>query len=251
MEKEENKLNKMDDFDMLIQESIIEEINSIVVPDMEDIWDNINEDIVNINKQKRFNFNKRITSIVASILILTVILTNVDSGHAYYRKILNFFSKTIGTSNDIKLNYSNNTRTTPGIDEDIKIDLETLPIEEAIPKASFKIITPTYIPKGYVVENVKLTQFGDKTLMAEIIYSNHNDDLIKIIQEPVVGDYSHSLQVDSNESTIRQETFDNIEYNIIEFKNGEAMVIWDMLQIKYTIVGINEKELINIALSIK
>lgn len=247
-------MRDLDDLDLIIQEAISEEIESIVVPDMEDVWDNINTDIENIdkeNKEKHVHFNKRTASTVAAILILTTILVNIDDGYAYYRKILNFFSQTIGANKDIKLNYNKNTRTTPGIDEETQINLETLPIEEAIHKSSFKIITPAYTPEGYIIEKVELTQFLDKTLMAELIYSKNDSDIIKIIQEPVIGDYSHTLQVDSNESTITQKKINNIDYNIIEFKNREIMIIWDMFEIKYTIVGLDKKELMEVALSIK
>ncbi|MBU5677248.1 DUF4367 domain-containing protein [Alkaliphilus sp. MSJ-5] len=250
-------MRDLDDLDLIIQEAISEEIESIVVPDMEDVWDNINTDIKNIdkenkeNKEKYFHFNKRTASTVAAILILTTILVNMDDGYAYYRKILNFFSQTVGANKDIKLNYNKNTRTTPGIDEEAQVNLKTLPIEEAIYKSSFKIITPAYTPEGYIIEKVELTQFLDKTLMAELIYSKNDSDIIKMIQEPVIGDYSHTLQVDSNESTITQKKTNNIDYNIIEFKSGEVMIIWDMFEIKYTIVGLDKKELMKVALSIK
>lgn len=242
-------MRKQNKFDETMKEIIQEEINSIDVPDLQDVWNNIDENINKKDNVKTAFLNKKIASVIASLLIIGVIYSTTDEGHASYRKFLSFITNTI--ENTIDIGLKQNTKPNPDIDEGWELVTENLSVEEAVQQATFDIRIPTYMPTGYSLSEIVLMQFGGETLNAELLYISEYSELIKLIQEPIIGDYAQTIQADSEKNRISQINKNGIDYNIIEANDGEVIVVWEVHGIKYTTIGFQKEEILNLIFSIK
>jgi hypothetical protein len=250
-------MKKQSLFDDMIHKVIEEQMREIDVPDMDDIWLNIEEHIE--EKNKRFTFRKKIIGIVVSVLLFACVGIGVNNeGYANYFRTLKIFSKT----NENQTTIVQMDNKTPGEDrEDIDTDIEVkqyangmteyvLPVARVKDIASFPFKEPAYLPEGYNIEEVTLNQLENKTMKISIVYASKNTSF-RLTQEPIKGEYALGLKINADQGTIKEKIIKGYRYNVIEYNNGFIEVIWDIDEIKYILEGeLAEEEFLKIAASI-
>ncbi|ABR47973.1 hypothetical protein Amet_1803 [Alkaliphilus metalliredigens QYMF] len=244
-------MTKKKDLDSIIKQVVQEETTLIEIPDMSDVWNNIEN---NINKGSYFTvftFNNKVAGIVAAMLVLVFTYSNTDEGYAYYRRVLSFITNTVENKTVINIESRQSTNLNPDIDESWELITESLSVEEAIGRATFQIKIPTYTPAGYSIDEIILKQFAGETLTAGLLYMSQDQSLIKLVQEPILGEYAQTIQVDSERTKVSQFKENGIDYHMMEFSDGEVMVLWQMSEVKYTVTGVGKEEIKKLILSIE
>lgn len=242
-------MRRQEDLDQLLKEAVQENIDSIEVPYLDDVWSNIEDNINKKDNGRIAILNKRVASVIAAVLALVVIYSTTDEGYAYYRRFLSFVTNTI--ENKIDIGSKQNTPPNPKIDENLVLTTESLSIKDAIQQATFDIRIPTYEPIGYSIDEIILTHFGGETLRAEILYISEDSKLIKLEQEPIIGDYAQTIQIDPDRTKVSNINENGINYNLIEASDGEVMVVWDFFGTKFTAIGFDKEEILNLIFSIE
>ncbi|ABR47969.1 hypothetical protein Amet_1799 [Alkaliphilus metalliredigens QYMF] len=240
-------MSKVNELDRVIKEVIHQEVNLIEVPDMYDVWNDIEKNINKKHKHRLFTFNKRIAGIIAALLVLGVTLSTTDEGYTYYRRILNFFSSTEGDHISIQLDYGSNNNP--------QLNFETtthkLSLEEAKQNVSFHMGIPSYVPDGYNIQEAFLTEFNGEVLNVELIYISNNNELVRIDQEPIFEQHAEVININLNNATVEQIEKNNIIYTVIKMKNDKVIIIWDMHEVKYTVDMTSNDELMKMVFSIE
>lgn len=241
---------KKDILEEIIKKNIEEDIDKIDVPNMDNVWNNIENKMQNEGKRRDSHFNKKIACIIAIIVLSSYINIGFhNQSQANFKRILNFIYKENDESIDVTLDYKNP-------DEDMrekninKSSEKLLEFKEIQDKTNFIIKEPSYIPKGYRLEKCLGYEYEDEILYIKLIYANENDS-IEIKQEPVRGDYAHSIKMNPKYVEVHQFIENGFKYNVIKIKDNEFKIIWDMFETKYTATGSNEEKLKNLVISIK
>lgn len=244
---------KKDILEDIIKQSIKEDLDNMSIPKMDDVWINIENHIQNDNKSKKNNINRKGASIVAVLIVSVFIGTGfMNKGQANFRRVLNIITKTSQDKIDIDLDYKNNETLKESenvVNEGFK--QKPMSIEEAIKQADFAVKVPTYIPQGYKIKEVFLDDYKESKLAIDMTYTNNEGNkYIQLNEESIIGDSVQSISLNKEKSDIKQITDNGFKYNVITHDNGTVTIIWDMFQVKYTLRGENEEEMIKVALSI-
>ncbi|MEJ8554632.1 DUF4367 domain-containing protein [Tepidibacter sp. Z1-5] len=241
---------KKDILEEIIKENIKEDIDKIDVPNMDDVWNNIENKIQNEGKKRDSHFNKKISCIIAIVVLSGYISIGFQNqSQANFRRVLNFIYKENDESIDVSLDYKNP-------DEDMREENINKPSEKVLElkdiqnKTDFIIKEPSYIPKGYGLDKCLGYEYEDEILYIKLIYTNEND-CIEIKQEPVRGDYAHSIKMNPKYGKVDQFIENGFKYNVIKIKDNKFKIIWDMFETKYTAIGSSDEELKNLVISIK
>jgi hypothetical protein len=242
-------MNKKDILDEIITVSINKEIDNIDLPPMDDIWQNIETHIKSEKRNNSFKINNKIASILVVLTVCSYLALGLNnSGEANFKRVLNFITKKSGKEVNIDLNYKKND---PIKESNNSLIEHSLSLEEAKERADFIVKYPTYIPKEYSFEKATLSEYDGKGLYLKVIYSSNDNRKIIIEEEGIPKEYAQGINLNEENSQIKQINKNGFIYNIIEKNNNRVTVIWDMFEVKYTIRGENKDELIKLALSIK
>lgn len=246
---------KVDIFDFVIKESINSEVESIPVPEMEDLWNNISKEL---RRKKKITFYSRPyvkVGIACVILFIGVFIMGTVSSYSHYRGVLNFLTKNLGDSITIFVNSNKNSDGNPEIEAfeqvtELEIVEHSLTLEEAMDKAGFIFGLPQVIPVDYSLSEVLLTELSGKTINMELIYQS-SVDIIKVKIEPILGEYASTMNINSAFGSVERVFNNGLEYHVISFTNGLAIIIWEYLDVKYTAESNNKEELEKLVFSIK
>ncbi|SCY64898.1 DUF4367 domain-containing protein [Alkaliphilus peptidifermentans] len=242
--------NITDSFDDIIQKSLIKEIESIQEPDMDYIWKGIRQHI-KAEKRKIFIMRNRSVAIIIGILfIIGITFTGLEEGYAsYYQRILSIVSKSMG--DNLSLQISNQEITSHIMGMEIEPLLYELTLEEAMEQVSFVLKVADYVPEEYNLEKVYHTELNGQTISLEIIYTSLNREPIRVLYEPIVGEYSQAINVNTQYAVVDEVKYDNTRFIIIESNNGYTKILWDRAQVKYLAEGNDREKLFQLVTSIK
>ncbi|MCT4509036.1 MAG: DUF4367 domain-containing protein [Tepidibacter sp.] len=241
---------KKDILEEIIKENIKEDIDKIDVPNMDYVWNNIENKIQNETKERDSYFNKKIACIIAILVLSSYISIGFhNQSQANFRRILNFIYKENDESIDVSLDYKNPEEDMR--EKNINKPSETiLKFNDIQNKTDFIVKKPSHIPMGYRLEKCLGYEDEEEILYIKLVYENENDS-IEIKQEPVRGDYAHSIKMNPKYGEVKQFVENGLKYNVIKIKDNKFKIIWDMFETKYTAIGSSEKELKNLVISIK
>ena len=237
------------DLEQALKEAVHEEVNSIEVPDLDDVWGNIEDNINKKDNSRRTILNKKIAGVVAALLILGITFITTEEGYTYYRRILNLFLSTEGDQVNIELDHRSTNNPPP--ESNLETTTHNLSLEDAKKKAGFQMGIPAYVPDEYTLQEVLLTQHNKEVLNIEIIYTSRNNELIRILQEPILEEHTEVININSNNATVEQIEKDKITYNIISRSDDRVRIIWDMNQVKYIVDAVIDDDLMEMVFSIK
>ncbi|WP_427340854.1 DUF4367 domain-containing protein [Caloranaerobacter sp. DY30410] len=246
-------MNEREIFDQIIEESIKEDIDNIEVPKGDDVWNNISTHIKEKNKSSRIQSNKKIVGILAVLVLSGFILLHPNNeGYAKIPRILGVFSKLAGEKLNIYVNYNDSDSKSLKSQQDVDSEIRRykLTLEEAKIETDFSIKTPGYIPNEYEIKEVTLTKYKDRVINLVIKYTDNNN-WFSLQQEKIRNNSSEGIEVNSKNSEYKKVNRNGVQYNIIESSQGRVLIIWDMFEVKYTLIGSNKDELLKIAYSIK
>jgi|GEM_PF-6806952 len=229
-------VNHPDIFENYIKEAAKREIESIPVPNMEDVWLNIEENLYKKQKKNNSVLVRRIAFGVAAVLLISLSFTNEYTRAIGY--ITEVLEKTVAVQIDLRKDGKK---------------VSTLTLEEAKQRAGFPISIPQVLPNGYTLKEVKLNEQNKKTSSTELIYSNANNENIKLIQATLEKATKQIEEVRPFAKVIetKTEVINGIAYKIISFDDGYRAVYWEAENMKYLLEGMEKDLQIDIALSIK
>ncbi|MDF2547757.1 MAG: hypothetical protein K0R93_2655 [Anaerosolibacter sp.] len=237
-------MKNQDMLDKAIKEALKDSVESIIVPDMNDVWIYIEHHILQ-QKMKRL---KKAAGFAAAVIILLSFMGigYMNQGYASYFRSLKFLTTSTATLTHIQVQNKTPGELAQTLEDSNPSQMNDLqeielPYETALEIANFQVMLPSYIPNGFVLDKVLLIQLGKKTINLRLLYTN-GDDILEILQEPIQGEYA----------TISEHLEGGHKYHIIRFTNGFTEMIWDMDEVKYTLKGnVHEEEALKIALSLK
>ncbi|AEV70500.1 DUF4367 domain-containing protein [Acetivibrio clariflavus] len=240
-----------EDTDLLIEIAYKTKYSNIKCPPKEEVWSNIKNNL-NI-KQKRVVRIKSLTAAAFFLIFATFFfLSEPTSVGAFANKIIkNIINITEDTFSILKkVNIEDGLDVTSNDFDDPRL-AETQSI------VNFDLTVPKYMPKGYVLESIKVLNNNKDQEVVSLSYANEKGgsekDLIQIEQQSNPDGASISLNVlRENNSDIKKINTDTMEYVLIFYENGFCKFMWDTDNISYAIFGkINEDEMIKIAESMR
>ena len=235
-----------DMFENCIKEAAKREIESIPVPNMEDVWLNIEENLYKKQKKNNTVLVKRIAIGVAAVLLISLSFTNE------YTRVIGYVSEvlenTVAMQIDLRKEAKN--RAAKGNTE---ATVYTLTLQEATERASFSISIPQVLPAGYALKDVNVTELGKDTLKTELIYSNKTMDFITLKQAPVEQEaiVVDEIMTSSKAIETKEVAINGIAYKIISFDDGYMAVYWEKGNMRYLLEGMEKDQLMDISASIE
>lgn len=245
-------VNHPDVYENYIEEVTKLEIGSIPVPDMEDVWLNI-EKSISFKQQKKASYKyRRIAIGIAAVLLLGLGLGSTGEGYLHYERAYRFISDVLEKSVVMQVNHRKEAeKLEVGITVTEEPKIYTLTFKEATERADFPIKAPIKIPEGFQLKEVQLVELNDKTASVELLYSDKENNLITIKQEPLEGELIEVVKKFTKDASIEEKKKDRYTYFIIEFINGITNVYWDMEDTRFLAKGKEKDLLIDMAFSIK
>ncbi len=247
-----------DPFDKIINQAVKEDNDdNIDVPDMTDVWENIENHV----KSKKKSTKGLLGGAVAAILI--IISANIfllNDGYASYFRTLKMFSSEKDNVTNIQMNNKTpGEKTSTGkdipatniINHDNGFIEYSIPLDMANNISNFPIVEPSYIPKGYEIGKVSIMEFNEKTFCAVLKFTS-NDDFIEITLVPMSGESVSSLNINPSEGSFREKFINGYKYYVVEYNSGNNEIIWDVDEIEYKLkANISIQESLKIASSFR
>ncbi|MEW9122656.1 MAG: DUF4367 domain-containing protein [Thermotaleaceae bacterium] len=246
-------MNNRDDMDTLIKKAMIATMEEIHLPQMEEVWRNIDKDI---QKKHRRPFLYR--NLWAAVLLVVVFLAGgqlANEGYANYLRNMKIFTSITGDGIHVKMHNKLAHEMERGEGRPVEIDQPLLEemevsIEEAKVFSSFPIQEPVYMPQGYGVDKAILMQMEERTLHVKIVYGE-GDEAIELLQEPTYGQYAASMHINPVYGKVIETSINGLNYLIIQFVDGRMKIHWDRNEMKFTLTGkLEQEEMMKIATSI-
>lgn len=224
-----------DILDKLIKQAVKEKVDSIEVPPMNDVFKNI---MRMQKKRKRETFLKRMVLVVSSsfIVMFIAILGISDEGYTRFTRTL----RTFFTAENGVLNLDNK------VEEDFsrnegKKNLVISNINELKKISTFPVKELNYLPTGYELKGIEIKTTNEEVCKIEMIFSDEINYLF-FTQMAIIDQYTNAISIKEDNARLSQEEIKGVTYNIIEYNNGEAKVIWDKNEVLYNLIGVFDKQ---------
>lgn len=235
------------DMDSLLKKAIETKFNCITCPPSEEVW---NEVLSKVRKERKKEKTRRLKPVFAACSVIAVILVLTLNFGLPVGAIANKLIKTIEsfTVNTLNVNMTSDTTNT-SIYSDPRIS-------DAQQKVHFKLSTPQYIPKGYILKNVNI-QGINKNRESVVLYYEYMEDnsknFIQIIQQSFSNQTDVNMHVYKEEDTeIKHLNVNGADSTLIIYGKTLVKLLWDNANIGFKIDGtLSEKEAVKIAESIK
>ncbi len=233
-------VNHQDLYDPYIKEAVKHELESVPVPNMEDVWLNIEESLAKKHKKNNSFLYKKLAIGFAALLVLSIGFIQNDD-YAYYKRAFNYLVEVLENTVAMQIDIRKE-----GNNQDI-IKVISLSLEDAISRSDFDIKTPELLPEGYSLAEVQLEELNDRTLRVVLEYNAEGaEDSITIIQEPLQG------EVEKPQGIISEETLDgDAKYTIYGFNDKYFSIHWEKADLRFIAKGMDKEELIGLVMSIK
>lgn len=200
-----------------------------------DMYDRIIKECTNSTINSDYGYEKKLTNrkkrkfhkfimIAAAILVLSCGALSVGAVRVYVFKIIHQI-----TENSIQFFGINEGSYSYDVDENEAYN-------SADKALGYTTLKPTYMPEGYVFDNVKLYE-NDHVIM---IYKNQ-DKIIKLTQELKIDPIYSGEAVDTKEGYTYTLTIQDTIINIAEHKQLDTDVIW------YTAIWNDENLIYNVS----
>lgn len=148
---------------------------------------------------------------------------------------------------NISESFSNKSETKDPPPQTPEIPSETeVSLQEARASLPFSLSVPQYIPKGLVMEKVKLS--GEKPLMEVTLrYTGENKNLI-IVEKGISENAGIGLSYDKDDTKVKSITVRGCQANLLVNKSNWVLLEWHDQIITYIIQGnLPPEEIVNIA----
>lgn len=234
-----------DKLDNLIKQTFDND-KSYGVPELDDVWDKIEEHIDNKNKKNKKNkMINRLIGIAASIIIMLIgsIFILENEGYASYMRTLKIF---VGLEDKSSINMNNK------VPDEMDVSMEEIVSIDKIEEfARFPVKQIEYIPKDYKYNKSYVSKLKSRIISVQSIYIS-SEEVFTFTQEPIDKITSESIKINPDIGKVYKKSINGYKYNIIDYNNGELEIIWDISEVKYILKGsLNQEEMMKIALSIK
>ncbi|CQR48398.1 hypothetical protein BN1058_02766 [Paraliobacillus sp. PM-2] len=242
--------------DQLLQQVVKKEYNEApnAAPMKEFMWKQIQMEINEQPKRKSFIlYHKKVLSVASVFLILLVgsLFTQLKDGEAF-GWFSNYFVEKQADRTEINNQISDEPieqpPSPPPYDESLKseelhpIDTD-MSLKEAVQEASFHIVTPSKIPKGYRLDYVTRRTYEGAPL--EHIFLNYEGkgNAFVIKQSKIIGEfYSSNMTVNNQLAQVETVNLNGVEATLISYDDGTTTLLWVRMRTEITITGELEKD---------
>ncbi|WP_182200596.1 DUF4367 domain-containing protein [Paraliobacillus salinarum] len=230
----------------------------------EHMWQNIQSELNEQPEKRSFMLlNKKVLSIASLFIILLMgsLFFHLKDGEAF-GWFSDYFVQKQGDQTEISNLVSDKPieqpPTEPPYDETLQskeldpMD-EEMTLGEAVKEASFHIVTPDYVPKGYQLEKVIRTTYKGAPLENVFLHYANNENSFVITQRKVTGEfYASNMTVNNNTAKVESVDLNGVEATFIDYKDGTTELIWINMRTEIDISGdLQKSELITMAKSLK
>lgn len=243
------------DINSLIKELIEEEFTDIEYPPAEEIWEGVWSKIKS-NKRKLFFIKSRAMIVsCASLIILFSLFASFQSPvMALAHKILKGVEEF--TQDTLKIHIQ--SKHTTQIETPKNSILDDPRILEAQKKVNFTIISPNYIPKGFKLISVDVSNKNEEKEVVSLLYlykQNATKSQCFEISQKSFPKYTEddTINVKTNQTTkVEHITINQTNATLVRYEKSLNKLIWIDQQILYKIDGnLSKEEIIKIAKSVK
>lgn len=244
------------ELDNLIKAEISKELSNIRVPDFNEQWSKIKEEIQTDDKPispKRTKINRRL-AIVASMLFISLslaFLTPKDA-NAFGEKIIEFFNIIVGKTTNNKTEIYKQTGSPA---EPVVTDLGTnnekeVTLEQAQGTISYNLVKPNYLPPQFKLKRVLLTNMGPGISEVSIEYEGDNK-IIVFKQNNNAKNTSRGSLYDTDDTTVKDVDIEGNPGFLLITKNNICTLNWSQGDLVLQITGkIDPEQIIKMAASI-
>ncbi len=241
--------------DPLLKEAVHEQINNVIPPPKEEMWENIKNGLVKNSKRKSFKFSRFVIATCIALVIFISLALFDTPVKAFSVNIIRSIEEIIGDTLIVKkiVGYDNNNET---LDE-VKSQSGDPRIDGANGQVSFEILIPSYIPVDYELYTVDVFNKVKENESVTLLYINTKDKHKREGFEIAIRSLPIGSEIDINyvindDTVIEHITINDIECTLLNYGERDNELFWDKHKLSYTIGGnISKEEIIKIAKSLK
>lgn len=180
----------------------------------------------------------RVVAFSAAAIIAAAVILIPAARQSVAKTILQVFDRVDGSKP-----WSVSIKTeTGGKDEVVKdehIAPEVLTIEEARARSAFRLLEPTFLPPGAILNQIQLYQLAEDQTRVALVYSLSGTDRLEIVQMNFSGDFKGDSQIDKDRFRVKSHEVSGSEGLLIEAVDGisPSTLIWVANGIKYEVRG--------------
>lgn len=254
---------KKDVWDEALKEALDSYMDDIPVPNMDEVWANIESDLT-VHKKKRFSMLPKI-AVAASLLLVISLMGNkiIDKNQANPEKeivkteVITNGERHVGFKG-FSQNKQNEAINTSNNYSEKYFEIKN-PVEKILSKEELKkihgIILPDYLPEGFDYTEGKLLLVNDelKRVDIQIINSNNSEDFLDFKQSMVILESRQSTFSDMEGSDFEEIKRNGITYYVFKTRHDNIYIITNLYNARIKISGktSQKEELLKIAYLLK
>lgn len=254
---------KKDVWDEALKEALDSYMDDIPVPNMDEVWANIESDLT-VHKKKRFSMLPKI-AVAASLLLVISLMGNkiIDKNQANPEKeiskteVITNGERHVGFKN-LQGSISNENNSVNQLYSEKYFEIKN-PVEKILSKEELKkvhgIILPDYLPEGFDYTEGKLLFMNEslKRVDIQIINSNNSKDSLDFKQSLVFLESKQSTFSDINGSDFEEIKRNGITYYVFKTRHDNIYIITNLYNARIKISGktSQKEELLKIAYLLK
>lgn len=243
-------------FDSLIKEIVHKQIDSIVPPSKEEVWEQIKQKLSDERRKKQYRRLKSILIACTVIVVLTVTFVY------FYTPVMAFTGRIIKSIEEVTENsfivrkiVSFNPDSQENAITNDKYDDPR--IDEAKRNISFEILLPKYVPEDYELYSVNVFNKDKEREKVTLLYINIKDENKKEsfeIEEQSYPDDSESEMkyVMDPDTKVEYLEINEVKCTLLSYDKMHNILFWDNNNISYKIDGnISKDDIVKIVKTMK
>lgn len=119
----------------------------------------------------------------------------------------------------IHIQISNSSNSSPQLISKIESDVAALQ-----PKIPFTILTPRYVPPGFILENVEKNPQDEQPVVIFTFKSKSSS--IMLVETEITGNYQYTTNIDAKQGRAEKTKIGKYECDQITFNDGTCTLIW-------------------------
>lgn len=244
------------ELDNLIKDQISKEISNIKVPDFNDQWTKIKEQIeadISIPPKRASFLNKKLILVAAMILIsLFLTFLTPKNANAFGGRIIEFLNYIVGktTNNETEIYKQTGSPTEPVVTDLGANSEKEVTLEQAKASVPYKLVIPSYIPPEFKLKRIVMTSMGPGISEVSMEYEGNNK-VILFKQHNSAKNTTRGSLYDTDDTTVKDVDIKGNPGILFVTKNNMSTINWMMGDLVLQITGkIESEDIIKMAASI-
>ena len=240
--------------DNLLREMLVQEMDRIAVPPVDEAWSRFVERYD--NGKRNFRYSKLAWAVAVLLIITTTIMyqpaPTVAFGEKFIRTIKDFFVGETVKNRQITYSEANQPQQQPPVVKNLgSITEKEVTFEEAQKTVPFQIATPSYLPTGAILKRVLLMLQNPRLAHLRLEYE-WQQKILSISEQNIVGQMSMGMMYDTDDTKIKDIEINGSKEQLFMYKDGSFSLIWSIRDLNLELRSdFPETEVVKIVNSLK